>query len=93
MVRKINRKFFSPNLTEAFPNYWGTMPMAVFTFLGSVNWEGKTIHPFVTHEGSVFGNAENDIKKTCTGATVTKGLSIHGGSADGAKSAVMKWVK
>lgn len=76
-----------------FPNYWGTMPMAVFTFLDSVDWEGKTIHPFVTHEGSGFGGAENDIKKVCAGANVTKGLSIHGGSVDGAKSVVEKWIK
>lgn len=76
-----------------FPNYWGTMPMAVFTFLDKVNWVGKTIHPFVTHEGSGFGNAENDIKNACAGAVVTKGLSIHGGSADDAKSAIKKWIK
>ncbi len=76
-----------------FPNYWGTMPMAVFTFLDSVNWVGKIIHPFVTHEGSGFGNAENDIKKVCTGATVMKGLSIHGESVDGAKSYVEKWIR
>lgn len=76
-----------------FPNYWGTMPMAVFTFLEKVNWEGKTIHPFVTHEGSGFGGAESDIRKTCAGATVTKGLSIQGGRVDGSKSAVEKWIK
>lgn len=76
-----------------FPNYWGTMPMAVYTFLEKVNWEGKTIHPFITHEGSGFGGAESDIRKTCAGANVEKGLAIQGGRVDGSKSAVEKWVK
>lgn len=76
-----------------FPNYWGTMPMAVFTFLEKLNWEGKTVHPFITHEGSGFGNAESDLKKACAGATLTKGLAIHGGRVDEAKSAIENWVK
>ena len=40
-----------------FPNYWGTMPMAVFTFLEQFDFTGKKIKPFVTHEGSGFGTA------------------------------------
>ena len=35
-----------------YPNYWGTMPMAVYTFLESYDFTGKKIHPFCTHEGS-----------------------------------------
>lgn len=35
-----------------YPNYWGTMPMAVYTFLEHFDFSGKTIHPFCTHEGS-----------------------------------------
>lgn len=35
-----------------YPNYWGTMPMAVYTFLERYDFTGKTIHPFCTHEGS-----------------------------------------
>ena len=29
----------------AYPNYWGTMPMAVYTFLESFDFSGKTILP------------------------------------------------
>ena len=35
-----------------YPNYCGTMPMAVYTFLEHYDWQGKTIHPFCTNEGS-----------------------------------------
>ena len=45
-----------------YPNYWGTMPMAVYTFLESYDFTGKKIHPFCTHEGSGLSNTESDIK-------------------------------
>lgn len=75
-----------------FPNYWGTMPMAVFTFLEQFDWAGKTIHPFVTHEGSGFGRSESDLKKTCKGADVQKGLSVQGSMVEAAKEKVNSWV-
>gem|GEM_PF-6246914 len=34
------------------PNYWSTMPKAVFTFLKHFDFMGITIKPFCTHEGS-----------------------------------------
>lgn len=47
-----------------FPNYWGTMPMAVFTFLEHFDLTGKTIKPFCTHEGSGMAEASR-ISKCC----------------------------
>lgn len=76
-----------------YPNYWGTMPMAVYTFLEAFDWTGKTIHPFCTHEGSGLGRTERDIAETARGAVVAKGLAIHGSGVDGAKSAIEKWCK
>ena len=76
-----------------YPNYWGTMPMAVYTFLEHYDLTGKTIHPFCTHEGSGLAGTERDVQKAAPGATVTKGLAIHGSSVDGAKTALEKWVK
>lgn len=61
-----------------FPNYCGTMPMAVFTFLESVNTNGVTIKPFCSNEGSGMGRSIRDIKRLCPGATVEAGLSVHG---------------
>ena len=76
-----------------YPNYWGTMPMAVYTFLEHYDFTGKTIHPFCTHEGSGLAHTVQDIKKAAPGALVTKGLAIHGSSVDSAKPALQKWVK
>lgn len=76
-----------------YPNYWGTMPMAVYTFLEHYDFTGKTIHPFCTHEGSGLSHTVQDIQKAAQGAVVTRGLAIHGSSVDGAKAALEKWVK
>ena len=56
-----------------YPNYWGTMPMAVYTFLESYDFTGKKIHPFCTHEGSGLSNTESDIKKSAKGAVIENG--------------------
>ena len=81
------------NIYIGFPNYWSTMPMAVFTFLEQFDWTGKNIYPFVTHEGSSFGRSESDLKKICMGANIRKGLSVQGSMADNAKATVTSWVK
>jgi len=76
----------------AYPNYWGTMPMAVFTFLENFDFSGKTILPLCTNEGSGMGGSERDIKKTCPGATVKSGLSVTGSEAAKASGRVKKWL-
>lgn len=74
-----------------YPNYWGTMPMPVFTFLEHFDFTGKTIRPFCTHEGSGLGHSESDIRRLCPGAKVEKGLAIPGGSVSSAENAVRQW--
>ncbi len=76
-----------------YPNYCGTMPMAVYTFLENYDFSGKKIHPFCTHEGSGLSGTERDIANTAKGAIVMRGLAIHGSSADTAKAALKKWIK
>lgn len=75
-----------------YPNYWSTMPMAVFTFLEHFNFSGKTIKPFCTHEGSGMGSSERDIRTLCPGAELEKGLAIHGGSVHRSKKEIEKWI-
>lgn len=75
-----------------YPNYWGDMPMAVYTFLEHFDWNGKTIHPFCTHEGSGLSGTENKIKKVCKGADVTDGLAVNGSNVDASSGIVDKWV-
>jgi flavodoxin len=59
-----------------YPNWWGTLPMGVFTFLESYDFSGKTIYPLVTHGGSRFGSSLDDIKKLCPKSVIGEGLDI-----------------
>lgn len=74
-----------------YPNYWGTMPMAVYTFLEKYDFSGKTIHPFCTHEGSGLSNTLWDIQSAAKGARVAKGIAVHGSEVDSALAALKKW--
>lgn len=75
-----------------YPNWWGTMPMPVCTFLERFDFSGKTILPLCTHEGSGMGHSESDIKKLCPGAKVGEGLAIRGGSVKSAESEISRWL-
>lgn len=75
-----------------YPNYWGTMPMAVFTFLEKFDFTGKTIRPFCTHEGSGLGNSLQDIRRICPDAKVEQGLAIQGAKVHGARDRIQQWV-
>lgn len=75
-----------------YPNYWGTLPMAVFTFLEHFDFSGKVIHPFCTHEGSGMGRSEQDIRRICKNAKVTKGLALHGSKVKNARKDMEKWI-
>lgn len=74
-----------------YPNYWGTMPMAVYTFLEHYDFTGKVIHPFCTHEGSGLSHTEADIRKAAKGADVKPGLAICGSDVDKAKDKLKGW--
>jgi flavodoxin len=76
-----------------YPNWWGTMPMAVFSFLEEYDFSGKTILPFCTHEGSGMGHSAADIQRLCPSATVLRGLAIRGGSVRRAESDILEWLK
>ena len=92
-------KTYPENLTQydtiylGYPNYWGTMPMAVFTFLEHFDFTGKKIFPFCTHEGSGMGNSEADIRRLCPGAQIGKGLALKGGSVNYAQPEITKWLE
>jgi len=76
-----------------YPNWYGTMPMAIFMFLESYDFSGKTIVPFCTHEGSGMGSSERDIKKLCPNAKVLPSLAIRGFSVERADKDITNWIK
>ena len=76
-----------------FPNWWGTMPMAMFTFLESYDFAGKTVIPFCTHEGSALGRSERDIAKLIPEAELLEGLAVRGSNVDSAEDDVVDWLE
>ena len=61
-----------------YSNWWGTIPMAICTFLESFDFEGKKIIPFCTHEGSGLGNSVEAIKKLCKRSIVNHSTAFYG---------------
>lgn len=75
------------------PIYWGTMPMSMFTQLEKLDFTGKIIKIFTTHEGSGLGTVVSDVKKICKGATILDSLAIQGSMVYDAKGRVQDWIK
>ena len=79
-----------------YPNWWGDMPMPVYTFLEKHDWNGKMVVPFCTHEGSGLSSTEKYIAETCNGANAAKGLAVRGSTAqnnrDQARKSVNSWI-
>ncbi|MDO5110995.1 MAG: flavodoxin [Clostridia bacterium] len=75
-----------------YPNWWGTMPQAMFTFLEEYDFSGKTIAPFCTHGGSALGRSEGDIAALVPDATLLPGFAVSGSRAAGAQADVEAWL-
>lgn len=76
-----------------YPNWWGTIPMAVDTFLRHYRWSGKRVFPFCTNEGSGMGGSVRSIKEACPGAIVDDGLAVTGHLVDQSEKAVADWAR
>jgi len=77
-----------------YPNWWGTIPMPVYTFIEEYDLLDKTIIPFVTHEGSGIGNSVLDIKNSYGKLDIVKPIAIRGSNvkSDDAKNDVIEWL-
>ena len=75
-----------------FPNWWGDMPMAVYTFLDEYDLSGKTIVPFVTSGGSGFSSTIRAIENAEPDSTVLEGLSLRDNHSVQAEDDVTDWL-
>ena len=75
-----------------YPNWWGDLPMPVYTFLERHDWQGKVVIPFCTHEGSGLSDTENRLRTACRGASVLNGLAVRGSVAQNEREKVRKQV-
>lgn len=93
-------KAFCDNLDDydtvflGFPNWWGTIPMPVATFLEHYDWTGKRIVPFVTSGGTGFGRSIRDIQSSAKGVKVdSEGLAVLGTEVESSKDEIQSWAK
>lgn len=76
-----------------YPNWWGDMPMAVYTFIEQHGWKDKTVIPFCTHEGSGLSGTARKLQQACQGATLLEGLAVRGSVAQNSPEQVRKSVE
>ena len=93
LISKVDNMGEYDTIVLGYPNWWGAMPMAVYTFLEEYDFSGKTILPYCTHEGSGLSGTEREIAMECPKADVRIGLSILGSNAGSAKKSVESWLK
>jgi flavodoxin len=76
-----------------YPNWCGTMPMAMWTFLEHYDLAGKKIAPFCTNEGSGMGASEKDLRDICRGAQLFPGLPVRGCRVKESADIIAEWAK
>ena len=77
-----------------YPTWWADKPMAVYTFIESYDFKGKTLIPFSTHEGTGFCGTRG---MENLGARLLDGIGIYGHVAQNdrkeAQKLVLAWLK
>ena len=77
-----------------YPNWWGDMPMAVYSFLEEYDFSGKTIIPYCPHGGSGFSGTVDTIAELQPNATVSdEGLAISRNDVADSASDVAAWAE
>ena len=75
-----------------YPNWWGDMPQALYTFLEEYDFSGKTIIPFTAHGGSGFAGTVGTIENLQSKAIVRDdGLSISRNDVADSAEEVSQW--
>ena len=77
-----------------YPNWWGDMPQALYTFLESYDLSGKTIIPFCPHGGSGFSRTQSTIAELQPNATVREdGLALSRNDVADSAEQVTAWAQ
>ncbi|MBQ6685871.1 MAG: flavodoxin [Firmicutes bacterium] len=73
-------------IVVGFPCWHDTCPMGVLTFLEHYDFAGKTVYPFMTHEGSGPDGCNEDMKASCKNADVKPAMDGNGLKIDKIKA-------
>lgn len=75
-----------------YPNWWGSFPMPVATFVETYKLDGKTVAPFFTHGGGGEQRCLSDLQKLAPNAKFTQDLVLSGSSAKNAQGQIKSWL-
>jgi len=75
------------------PVYWSYMPAPLAVQIKKLDWHGKIVKPFITHEGSGKANILEELESLCKGATIKKAIAIYGSKVGSAKEIIESWVR
>lgn len=75
-----------------YPTWWATMPMPVYSFLEEYDFSGKTMIPFSSHGGTMFGDSVSDLSKMVPGAYVGIGFEFHYSGGNGLSDEISQWL-
>ena len=79
------------------PIWWGNYPMIMYTVFENNDFNGKTLIPFVTHQGSGLSGLDATLKTLFPKSLVKNGIAVRGedcqNNRDNVKEQVLKWLK
>lgn len=77
-----------------YPNWWGDLPMPVYTFLESCDLSGKTIIPFTIHGGSRFSGTIETIGRLQPEAAISENtLCLSRNDAAKSEADITAWAE
>lgn len=93
-VRARVYKGFRERATVYYPNWWGDMPMILYSFFDEHDFSGKTIVPFNTHGGSGFSDSISTIAELEPEAVVNEdGFTESRNNVQDAEPDIIAWLE
>ncbi len=76
-----------------YPNWWYSVPMAVFSFIEEYDLSGKTIVPFCAHgTGGLAGSVQDVAAALPDSATVLEPIGVYRPDIDSAEPRILEWL-
>ena len=76
-----------------YPNWWGSIPAPLHSFLRDHDFKGKKVIPFVTHGGQDFLYSLDEIKSALPEVEVVKGFACAAAYINAAKFVIEDFFK